>query len=114
MGESETDTARISLWPFKAESKKGNQAMKSQNPSNGAPTSEAASEGRRRPWRTPRRAPLARLTRIGRTKRKKKPEVSEIPISGGWLREEVVIELSGKGKTHGYRKRARVRTQTPR
>jgi hypothetical protein len=58
--------------------------MESQNPPNRASTSEAPSEGWRRSWRPLRQPPLARVdARIGRTKRKKKPEVSEISISEG-------------------------------
>ena len=58
--------------------------MENQNSANGAPKSAATSEGWRRSWRPLRQPPLARVdTRIGRTKRKKKPEVSEISISEG-------------------------------
>ena len=58
--------------------------MESQNSPNPTSTSEALSEGWRRSWRPLRQPPLARVdTRIGRTKRKKKPEVSEISISEG-------------------------------
>ena len=58
--------------------------MESQNSPNPASTWEAPSKGWRRSWRPLRQPPLARVdTRIGWTKRKKKPEVSEISISEG-------------------------------
>ena len=58
--------------------------MESQNPQKRASTSEAASEGWRRSWRPLRQPPLARVdARIGRSKCKKKPEVTEISISEG-------------------------------
>ena len=58
--------------------------MESQNSPNPTSTSEALSEGWRRSWRPLRQPPLASVdARLGRTKRKNKPEVNEIPISEG-------------------------------
>jgi len=57
--------------------------MESQNPQN-EHRHRKPPEGWRRSWRPLRQPPLARVdARIGRTKCKKKPEVTEISISEG-------------------------------